>query len=58
MALAKRLGFSDKMIEKHLIQGSKENFATCSRGQDPESIAWTLEGSWGRGKPLRFVPLN
>jgi hypothetical protein len=44
MALAKRLGFSDKMLEKHLMQGSKENFATWSREQDLEGIAWTWEG--------------
>jgi uncharacterized protein (UPF0335 family) len=55
-ALAKRLGCSDKAIEKHRKQGSKEQFATWSGERDPNSIAWTWEGSGGRGQPLRFVP--
>jgi hypothetical protein len=58
MALAKRLGCSDKAIEKHRKGGSKENFAIWSRDRDPDGIAWTWEGSGGRGKPLRFVPLD
>jgi hypothetical protein len=53
-ALAKRLGCSDKAIEKHRKQGSKENFGSWSRERDPESIAWTWEGGGGRGQPLRF----
>jgi len=55
-ALAKRLGCSDKAIEKHRKQGSKENFAAWSRDRDPDGIAWTWEGLGGRGQPLRFVP--
>jgi archaellum component FlaC len=55
-ALAKRLGCSDKAIEKHRKQGSKEQFAIWSGERDPNSIAWTWEGSGGRGQPLRFVP--
>jgi hypothetical protein len=57
-ALAKRLGRSDKAIEKHRKGGSQENFAIWSRDLDPDGIAWTWEGSGGRGKPLRFVPLD
>ncbi len=56
MALAKRLGISDKAVEKHRKQG-KENFVSWSRDRDPDNIAWTWEGSGGRGQPLRFVPL-
>jgi len=55
-ALAKRLGCSDKAIEKHRKQGTKEQFATWSGERDPDGIAWTWEGSGGRGQPLRFVP--
>jgi hypothetical protein len=58
MALAKRLGCSDKAIEKHRKQGSKENFAEWSRDRDPDGVSWTWEGRGGRGKALRFVPLN
>jgi hypothetical protein len=58
MALAKRLGCSDKAIEKHRKQGDKESFAQWSRDRDPESIAWTWEGAGGRGQPLRFVPFD
>lgn len=57
MALAKRLGVSDKAVEKRRKQG-KENFARWSRERDPDSIAWTWEGRGGRGQPLRFVPLT
>lgn len=57
-ALARRLGCSDKAIEKHRRQGSKENFAVWSRARDPDNIAWTWEGAGGRGQPLRFVPLD
>lgn len=57
-ALAKRLGCSDKAIEKHRKQGSKENFAAWSRERDPESIAWTWEGGGGRGQPLRFFTVD
>ena len=57
-ALAKRFGCSDKAIEKHRKQGSKENFAVWSRDRDPDGKAWTWEDGGGRGKPLRFVPLN
>lgn len=56
-ALAKRLGCSDKAIEKHRKGGSKEQFATWSGDRDPDNIAWTWEGSGGRGQPLKFVPL-
>ena len=55
-ALAKRLGCSDKAIEKHRKQGSKENFAAWSGDRDPDGIPWTWEGIGGRGQPLRFVP--
>ena len=58
MALAKRLGCSDKAIEKHRKGGSKEEFAAWSRDRDPEEKAWTWEGSGGRGQPLRFLPLD
>ncbi len=57
-ALAKRLGCSDKAIEKHRRQNSKENFAAWSRQRDPHDIAWTWEGGGGRGQALRFVPLD
>ncbi len=57
-ALARRLGCSDKAIEKHRRQGSKETFAVWSRERDPDGLSWTWEGSGGRGQPLRFVPLN
>jgi hypothetical protein len=57
-ALARRLGCSDKVIEKHRKQGSKENFAVWSRDLDPEGWAWIWEGQGGRGRPLRFVPAN
>lgn len=55
MALAKRLGVSDKAVEKHRKQG-KENFASWSRARDPDGVSWTWEGQGGRGQPLRFVP--
>lgn len=57
-ALAKRLGCSDKAIEKHRKGGSKEEFAAWSRDRDPDGITWTWEGSGGRGKPLRFITSN
>ncbi len=57
-ALARRLGCSDKAVEKHRRQGNKENFATWSRDRDPDNVAWTWEGKGGRGQPLRFLPLN
>ncbi len=57
MALAKRLGVSDKAIEKRRKQG-KENLASWSRDRDPDGIAWTWEGAGGRGQPLRFVPFD
>jgi hypothetical protein len=56
-ALAKRLGCSDKAVEKHRKQGDKEDFAEWSRERDPDNLAWTWEGTGGRGQPLRFVPL-
>jgi hypothetical protein len=56
-ALAKRLGCSDKAIEKHRKQGSKEQFAEWSRDRDPDDMAWTWQGRGGRGQPLRFIPL-
>ncbi|AFZ22282.1 hypothetical protein [Allocoleopsis franciscana] len=55
-ALAKRLGISDKAIQKHRLHG-EESFAQWSRDRDPDGIAWTWEGRGGRGQPLRFVPL-
>ncbi len=55
-ALAKRLGCSDKAIEKHRKQDSKESFADWSCERDPDNIAWTWFGGGGRGQPLRFVP--
>jgi hypothetical protein len=55
-ALAKRLGCSDKAIEKHRKQGSKEQFATWSGERDPDGIAWTWQGRGGRGQPLQFMP--
>lgn len=58
IALANRLGCSDKVIQKHRKQDSKEDFAIWSRDLDPNGIAWTWEGGGMRGKPLRFVPLN
>jgi hypothetical protein len=57
MALAKRLGVSDKAVEKRRKQG-KENFASWSRDRDPDGIAWIWEGAGGRGQPLRFVPFD
>jgi hypothetical protein len=57
-ALARRLGCSDKAVEKHRRQGDKENFAAWSRDRDPNNIAWTWEGAGGRGQPLRFVPAD
>lgn len=55
-ALAKRLGCSDKAIEKHRKQDSKESFADWSCERDPNNIAWTWFGGGGRGQRLRFVP--
>jgi hypothetical protein len=55
-ALAKRLGCSDKAIEKHRKQGSKEQFATWSGDRDPDGIAWNWQGRGGRGQPLQFMP--
>ena len=55
-ALAKRLGCSDKAIEKHRKLGDKESFAKWSRDRDPDGKAWTWEGGGGRGQPLRFTP--
>lgn len=57
-ALAKRLGCSDKAIQKHREKGSKEKFATWSRDRDPDGIAWAWEGGGRRGHPLQFVPLD
>ena len=55
-ALAKRLGCSDKAVEKHRKQGDKEGFASWSRERDPDNLAWIWEGIGGRGQPLRFLP--
>jgi hypothetical protein len=52
------LGCSDKAIKKQRKSGSKENFAALSRDRDSDGIAWTWEGGGGRGKLLRFVPLD
>jgi hypothetical protein len=57
MALARRLGVSDKAVEKHRKQG-KESFAEWSRTRDRQKIAWSWEGDGGRGQPLRFMPLD
>ncbi|MEG3876696.1 hypothetical protein QT972_04825 [Microcoleus sp. herbarium7] len=56
-ALARRLGISDKAIQKQREKG-KESFAQWSRERDPDHITWIWEGSGGRGQPLRFVPLG
>jgi archaellum component FlaC len=56
LALAKHLSCRDKVVEKQRKQG-KENFATWSRERDPDGVAWTWEGTGGRGHPLRFTPL-
>lgn len=53
-ALARRLGISDKAIQKQRGKG-KESFAEWSRERDPDQITWTWEGSGGRGQPLRFL---
>ncbi|HEY9649130.1 MAG TPA: hypothetical protein V6C95_00600 [Coleofasciculaceae cyanobacterium] len=58
MALAKRLGCSDKAIEKQRKQGDKESFAAWSKERDPDNKAWTWEGGGGRGQPLRFMPVT
>ena len=55
-SLAKRLGVSDNTVQKQRRKG-KESFAYWSRKRDPDNVAWTWEGSGGRGQPLRFVPL-
>jgi hypothetical protein len=57
-ALALGLGCSDKAIEKHRKQGDKEKFAAWSRDRDPDGLAWTWEGSGGRGQPFRFVSID
>ena len=57
-ALAKRLGCSDKAIEKQRKQGDQENFAEWSRQRDPDGLAWSWEGSGGRGQQLKFVPVD
>jgi hypothetical protein len=54
----KRLGCSDKAIQKHREKEDKEKFAAWSRDRDPDGIAWTWEGGGGRGKPLRFIPVD
>jgi metal-responsive CopG/Arc/MetJ family transcriptional regulator len=54
--LATRLGISDKAVQKQRGKG-KESFAAWSRERDPDNVAWTWEGSGGRGQPLQFVPL-
>ncbi|MBD2130084.1 ribbon-helix-helix domain-containing protein [Microcoleus sp. ZQ-A2] len=56
-ALAKRLGCSDKAVEKQRKQG-QESFIIWSRDRDPDGLAWTWEGRGGRGQPLKFVPLE
>jgi len=57
LALAKHLSCRDKVVEKQRKQG-KESFADWSRERDPDGIAWTWEGTGGRGHPLRFTPLE
>jgi hypothetical protein len=44
-ALAKRLGCSDKAIEKHRKQDSKESFADWSCERDPDNIAGLGSGA-------------
>ena len=56
LALAKHLSCRDKVVEKQRKLG-KENFAAWSRERDPDGVAWTWEGTGGRGHPLRFTPL-
>lgn len=55
-ALARRLGCSDKAVEKQRKHG-QESFATWSRQRDPDGIPWTWEGQGGRGQPLRFLAI-
>lgn len=55
-ALAKRLGCSDKAVQKHRQQDTKQQFAAWSRERDPDGIAWTWTGIGGRGQPLQFIP--
>jgi hypothetical protein len=57
-ALAKRLGCSDKAIQKHREHDSKEKFAIWCRDRDPDGKGWTWEGGGGRGQPLRFMPVD
>ena len=57
LGLAKRLSCRDKAVEKQRKLG-KENFAAWSREHDPDGVAWTWEGTGGRGHPLRFTPLE
>lgn len=54
-ALAKRLGCSVQVVEKHRKQG-EESFACWSRQHDPDDLAWRWEGRGVRGNPLRFMP--
>jgi hypothetical protein len=56
-ALAKRLDCSNKAVENQRKQGSL-SFVIWSRERDPDGLAWTWEGSGGRGQPLKFVPLE
>ena len=53
--LAKRLGCSVQVVERHRKQG-KESFAAWSRREDPDDLAWRWEGRGVRGNPLRFMP--
>ena len=57
LALAKHLSCRDKVVEKQRKLG-KENFAAWSRERDPDGVAWTWEGTGGRGHPLRFTPIE
>jgi len=56
LALAKHLSCRDKVVEKQRKLG-KESFAAWSRERDPDGVAWTWDGTGGRGHPLRFTPL-
>jgi archaellum component FlaC len=57
LGLAKHLSCRDKVVEKQRKLG-KENFAAWSREHDPDGVAWTWQGTGGRGHALRFTPLE
>ncbi|HEY9670464.1 MAG TPA: hypothetical protein V6D11_03400 [Waterburya sp.] len=53
--LAKRLGCSVKLVERHRKQG-KESFAAWSQRLDPDGLSWRWSGRGVKGNPLRFRP--